>query len=186
MVMSVSNPVKWIVTNLELLDRFFRILGSSALIAAVCFGWFQYHEDVDQRMIQESLNFLERYNKKEMRGAVRMLAELQRELREEEHGRKQADQPSRGPDEITEQILERLNAEGQSSVDTVTDFFDELYWCIVGEVCDRTAGGELFGLESYNLLNVIRPVIEVRVSNGELGYGLGLECIANNFTPRFC
>ena len=154
----------------------FRIVGAIAVIAGVIFGWLQYIEGRDKEMIEESFAYLKKYNSKDLRSSVEELDEIFDALYEYDE-----------QTALEKKLLDKFDSPKASELlDAVIVFYDEVYRCVVLELCDQDATTDIFQRPGLRLFVFAYPAIERRITGGERSYGRGLECIAKKFPVDMC
>ena len=170
---------------LDRIEQIFTILGFIIGISALYVAWVAYQNDIHQEKINKSFELFYIYQSGEVRKARSQLDTLKTDL--DEAIRKTQDSSN---DLDKKLFLSTFNTliKGQhlTNYNIMLDFYDAVYTCIELGACDgKTAIDLLADKEAKPLLQFIVPVLAYRMETDKT-HGLGLECIAKKYKPKYC
>ena len=165
---------------LDRIEQIVKIFGFIVGISAVCVAWLAHQNDIQQEKINKTFDLFHIYQSGEVLKARLELNTLRTDLADK------IDKSGKSRSHLLPLMIITLS-KGQhlNNYNFMMDFYDTVYKCIELEACDRKTALSLFTEKAEDRLKVIFPVLAYRMQTDKT-HGLGLECIAKKYTPKYC
>lgn len=167
----MKTSTKWSIKTLS------NLIATWVAILAAVFAICQYEHNLTAEKVKETLKYVDQFNS----GQV-----LKNRLQVEKFVERHIGDFNRAPNSeeaYSTIIMDMIKHDRMSeSVDTIVNFFDNVYICTRSKLCDEETTMRFFGLYNHQLKATFHPyIMERRKSLFNKSIGCGVESIAESY-----
>jgi len=183
LAMAAPRPIgaNFIMEKIKLISdviaTWITILGA---FAGGIFALIQYTDQVSSGRVQETLKYVERFNKEPIQNAAARL-ELFWSKRAEN-----VLNPTGGVQTLSSYINSEISKNGlENDIAPLLSFFDSLQTCTCAKLCDVGTTLQFFGKQAYDIHGMYHPyIVSQRASLRDNSVGTGVEALARSYKNR--
>lgn len=153
------------------------ILGA---FAGGIFALIQYTDQISSARVQETLKYVERFNKEPIQNATARLEEFWNERAGKILN------PAGGEQALSEYINSEIgNNKLEKDTALLLSFFDSLQTCSCAKLCDEGTALQFFGKQAYDFHGLYHPyLVSQRDNLRDTSFGAGVESLAHSYKNK--